>query len=161
MAAAMSKARDIDIQILIENPVDQVFNAWVQPELLERWLTRKAKVDAAVGGAYELFWDPERPEHNSTLGCRITDIVPNSELSFNWRGPEEYEEVMGSGTQVFVRLEPRESGTLLRFIHTGWGSGANWEQARTWQEDAWKEAIENLKNMLENTDKFRQNLSMN
>ena len=79
----MSKVRDIDIQIVIENPVDRVFEAWIKPDLIERWLTRKANVDAAVGGAYELFWEPERPEHNSTLGCRITDIVPNSELSFN------------------------------------------------------------------------------
>jgi len=157
----MSKARDIDIQILIENPIDQVFEAWIKPELLERWLTRKAIVKPSVGGPYELFWDPERPEHNSTLGCRITDIVENSELSFNWRGPEEYEKVMGDKTQVFVRLEPREGGTLLRFVHTGWGSGTQWEEARSWQAEAWKEAIENLKNMLENTDKFRQNLSMN
>jgi uncharacterized protein YndB with AHSA1/START domain len=157
----MSKARDIDIQILIENPIDQVFEAWIKPELLERWLTRKANVQPSIGGSYELFWDPERPEHNSTKGCRITDIVENSELSFNWRGPEEYEKVMGDGTQVFVRLEPREGGTLLRFVHTGWGSGTQWEEARAWQAEAWKEAIENLKNMLENTDKFRQNLSMN
>src|ERR1019366_3180297 len=90
----MSKARDIDISILIENPVDSVFDAWIKPELLERWLTRKANVEPNVGGAYELFWDPERPEHNSTIGCRITDIHPNTELSFNWRGPEEYETVM-------------------------------------------------------------------
>ena len=122
--------RDIDIQVLIENPVDRVFEAWVKPDMLERWLTRKAVVEAAVGGAYELFWEPERPEHNSTLGCRITDIVPNSELSFNWRGPEEHEEIMGDETQVFVRLEPCEGGTLLRFVHTGWGAGAHWEKAR-------------------------------
>ena len=68
---------------------------------------------------------------------------------------------MGSQTQVLVRLEPLEGGTLLRFVHTGWGSGANWEAARTWQAEAWKEAIENLKNMLENVEKFRQNISMN
>ena len=157
----MSKARDIDIQILIENPVKNVYEAWVNPDLLERWLTRKANVQPSVGGAYELFWDPEHPDQNSTRGCRITDLVPNSELSFNWKGPEEYKDVMGTETQVFVRFEPRDGGTLVRFVHTGWGAGARWDKARQWQADAWKEAIENLKNMLENTDKFMQNISMN
>ena len=157
----MSKAKDIDIQIHIEYPIERVFEAWLKPDLLERWLTREAHVEPSVGGAYELYWDPENPEKNSTKGCRITDLVPNSELSFNWKGPEQFRDVMGDATQVFVRLEPRDGGTLLRFIHTGWGAGQEWEEARQWQAEAWKEAIENLKNMLENTEKFLQNVSMN
>lgn len=157
----MSKRRDIDIQVHIETSVEDVFAAWVNPDLLERWLTRKAVVEPSVGGAYELFWEPEHPERNSTVGCRITDLVPNSELSFNWKGPAEHAEVMGDATQVFVRLEAREGGTLLRFTHAGWGSGARWEKARRWQAEAWKEAIENLKNMLENTGRYMQNISMN
>ena len=157
----MSKTRDIDIQILIDKSVESVYEAWLKPALHERWLTHKAVVEEAVGGAYELYWDPENEEKNSTKGCRITDLVPNSEISFNWKGPEEYAEVMGDKTQVFVRFESREGGTLLRFVHTGWGSGVEWESARRWQAEAWKEAIENLKNMLENTDRFLQNVSMN
>jgi uncharacterized protein YndB with AHSA1/START domain len=157
----MSKARDIDIQILIENPVESVFEAWLNPDLLERWLTRQAHVERSIGGAYELYWEPERPDVNSTKGCRITELVPNSEISFNWKGPEQYADLMGDRTHVFIRLEPRDGGTLLRFVHTGWGAGAQWDQARDWQAEAWKEAIENLKNMLENTDRFLQNVSMN
>lgn len=157
----MSKTRDIDIQVRIKITVAQVFDAWLKPNLLECWLTRKAHVQPTVGGAYELFWDPEHPDHNSTLGCRITDLVPNAEISFNWKGPEEYADIMGEKTRVFVRLEPCAEGTLLRFVHTGWGAGARWEKARQWQAEAWKEAIENLKNMLENTKKFIANISMN
>jgi uncharacterized protein YndB with AHSA1/START domain len=156
------KTRDIDIQVLIDKTPDKVYEAWVTPGLLERWLTHKANVQAKVGGAYELFWDLKDPNVNSTLGCRITDLVPNSELSFSWRGTEsEYAALMGTRTSVFVRFEPKEDGTLLRFIHTGWGTGADWEKARLWQAEAWREAIENLKNMLENTDRFMENISMN
>jgi uncharacterized protein YndB with AHSA1/START domain len=157
----MSKTRDIDIQIVIENPVEQVYNAWLKPALLEAWLTQKAKVEPTVGGAYELFWDPENPDQDSTRGCRITDLVTNREISFNWKGPKQFAELMGDRTQVFIRMEPREGGTLLRFIHTGWGNGPQWEEARQWQAEVWREAIENLKNMLENTEKFLQNVSMN
>lgn len=155
------KTRDIDIQVLIAKTPDKVYEAWVVPDLLERWLTRRANVQAKVGGAYELFWDLKNPDVNSTLGCRITDIVPNSELSFGWKGTEEYASVMGTSTSVFVRFEPRDDGTLLRFIHRGWGTGVDWEKARLWQAEAWREALENLKNMLENADRFMENISMN
>lgn len=158
----MAKARDIDIQVVIENPANRVFEAWLKPDLLERWLTQKATVEQKVGGAYELFWDLENLDQNSTKGCRITDLVANREISFNWRGPKQYAELMGNQTQVFIRLEPQEEGgTLLRFIHTGWGAGPQWDEARSWQAEAWKEAIENLKNMLENTARFLENVSMN
>lgn len=154
-------SRDIDIQILIARPVDKVFEAWVKPELLEQWLARKARVEPAAGGAYELFWDPANPGVNSTQGCTISSIVPNTELSFNWKGPEPYSEVMGDGTRVFLRLEPQAGGTLLRFVHTGWGKGARWQEARLWQANAWKQAIENLKNFLESSEKLLGGISMN
>jgi uncharacterized protein YndB with AHSA1/START domain len=158
----MSKTRDIDIQIVIENPAARVFDAWLNPNLLERWLTHKANVQREVGGKYELFWDEKNMEHNSTRGCTITELVPDREISFSWRGPQQYAELMKDHTQVFIRLEPQEEGgTLLRFIHTGWGAGPEWDKAREWQAEAWQEAIENLKNMLENTERFLQNVSMN
>ena len=154
-------SRDIDIQILIARPIGKVFEAWVKPELLEQWLARKARVEPSAGGAYELFWDPENLGINSTQGCRISSIVLNAELSFNWKGPEPYSSVMGDATTVFVRLERQGASTLLRFVHTGWGQGARWEEARLWQANAWRQAIDNLKNFLETSEKFLGGLSMN
>ena len=155
------KSRDIDIQILITRPTAKVFEAWIKPGMLEQWLARKAHVEPSPGGAYELYWDLENPAINSTQGCRIADIVPNVEISFNWKGPEQFAQIMGDTTTVFVRLEAQGSNTLLRFVHTGWGAGARWDEARVWQAEAWREAMENLKNMLEATDKITENLSMN
>ena len=154
-------SRDIDIQILIARPIDKVFEAWIKPELLEQWLARRARVVPSAGGAYELFWDPENPNINSTQGCTISSIVTNAEISFNWKGPEPYSSVMGDATTVFVRMERQGAGTLLRFVHTGWGKGARWEEARLWQAEAWRQAIENLKNFLETSEKFLGGLSMN
>jgi len=154
-------SRDIDIQMLIDQPIEKVFDAWIKPELIEQWLARKARVEPAPGGIYELFWDPENPGINSTVGCRIGSIVPNAELSFNWKGPEPYAKVMGDATKVFVRLEMQGNATLLRFVHTGWGTGARWEEARLWQAEAWRRAITNLKNFLESSEKFLRGLSMN
>ena len=87
--------------------------------------------------------------------------MPNAEISFNWKGPAPYSDVMGDATKVFVRLESQGTGTLLRFVHTGWGTGARWEEARLWQAEAWRRAITNLKNFLESSEKFLRGLSMN
>lgn len=157
----MSRTPDINLQVVISLPVDRVFQAWINPELLKLWLTRDANVQPVVGGAYEMFWEPGNPSRNSTLGCRISSLVPNSEISFNWKGAEEHAKIMGESTRVHVRLEDQEGATLLRFVHTGWGAGPVWEKAWAWQEESWKSALENLKNMLENTDRFMQNVSMN
>jgi len=43
-------------------------------KLLQSWLTKLADVEPVVGGKYELFWDPEDKENNSTIGCKITAI---------------------------------------------------------------------------------------
>lgn len=155
------KTPDIDIQLLIAKSPDKVYEAWVVPDLLERWLALKANVQPKIGGAYELFWDLDNLACDSTQGCRITELVPNRELSFDWKGTREHAAVMGGKTSVFVRFEPQESGTLLRFTHTGWGTGAQWQKARRWQAQAWQAALENLKNMLENSDRFLEHISMN
>lgn len=157
----MADELDITFEVVIDTPVEKVFNAWVEPELLTCWLTRQARVEPRRGGAYELFWEPENPARNSTQGCRIQDFLPNERISFNWKGPVEHAEVMGAATVVSISLQKVEDGTLLRFSHSGWGAGMAWEKARAWQAEAWRSAIENLKNLLENTDRFTQNISMN
>jgi uncharacterized protein YndB with AHSA1/START domain len=155
------KRHDIDIELVIEDAVEKVFDAWVNPSQLTRWLAPKAKVEPSEGGAYELYWEPERPEINSTRGCRITEIVPNRELSFSWRGPEEFASLMKDRTAVFLRFETCAEGTRIRLVHTGWGHTAEWEEARLWQTEAWRQAMEQLKDMLENTDKFLETISLN
>lgn len=160
----MSKPRDIDIQLLIEARPERVFEAWLKPELLEQWLARRAVVEPRVGGSYQLFWEPEasqEPKRGKKKGARITNLVPGEELSFDWRGPLEHFETMGDTTAVFLRLEKRDGATLLRFTHTGWGNGPQWEDARAWQTEAWREALEGLKNMLENGERLLSGVNFN
>jgi len=70
--------------------------------------------------------------------------VPNAELSFQLKGPEPYSKVMGDATKVFVRLEPRRQHAAALRAH-GLGHGLPLEEARLWQAEAWKQAIDNLR----------------
>ena len=123
------------------------FGAFVDERVLEKWLTTGAHVEPKTGGAYELFWDPEHPEDNSTIGCRITALHENQLIAFQWRSPKEFKHFANAAdplTHVVVTFIPSESGTNIHLVHSGWRRSAEWEQARQWQERAWRAAFGRL-----------------
>jgi len=133
-------------------PLQRVWHAWTEEKDLTSWLTKKATVRAELGGSYELFWEPENPERNSTLGCKITALEPEKLLRFTWRGPPQYAHLMNVGdpppTFVVVKFENNNGMTKVHFEHDGWGEGKDWTNARSWQEKAWLGAFEQLTKML-------------
>ena len=147
MTSAMT-SRDIVIDLNLDISVEEAWNLWTDSRLLESWLTTEAKVDAKLGGAFELFWDPTNHFDNSTLGCRITAFVPHKLLAFQWRGPVPYADLMNVepfptwASVSFEAIAPAK--TVLHFRHGGWGEGERWSAAREWQRDSWALAFEAL-----------------
>jgi uncharacterized protein YndB with AHSA1/START domain len=125
----------------------RAFEHFTVDEQLETWLTAAAEVEPAVGGRYELFWEPEHRERNSTLGCRITALEPDTLLAFEWRSPQQFSHFANDAaplTHVVVLFAPRAAGTEVHLIHSGWRSTPEWEEARQWQEQAWTVALARL-----------------
>lgn len=135
-------------------PRDRVWEAWTRPERLTAWLCLRANVEPVVGGRYELFWnpDPAKPEHDSTIGCRVLSVDRPRLLRFSWRGANEVAAVMNRPdapvTEVEVRLSPTPDGTRLTLVHSGWADGPDWERARAWFDRAWSGALERLRTTL-------------
>jgi uncharacterized protein YndB with AHSA1/START domain len=135
-------------------PVEKVWDALVDPEQVGTWFAARANVVPQRGGAYELFWQPDTPENQSTIGCRITAIAPSRYLAFTWRGPDELSAIMNEGdpppppTHVTVSLTPASTGTNLRVRHVGFGDGEDWSQAVAWHERAWAACLSNLEALL-------------
>ena len=136
---------------------DQVFEMFTTKKHLESWLTMIAEVKPKVGGKYELFWDPNDRENDSTIGCKITAIEPGKFLSFEWKGPKQYKHFMNTVrplthvTVFFIPIKNEEHKsplTELHIIHTGWGNTEEWEEARQWFENAWKKNTNDLKNLI-------------
>lgn len=129
-------------------PRDVVWKAVATGDGVTRWLCPRAHVEPVVGGAYELFWNPDRPESDSTLGCRVISLSYPRLLQVTWRGSDAVADVMNGPdaprTEVKVELSPTLDGTRLVLVHSGWGSGAGWERARAWFEAAWRSALERL-----------------
>ncbi len=146
----------IQITIEIECDVKQAFSMFTDNELLENWLTEKAEIEPKVGGKYELFWDPDNREINSTIGCRITGFERDNFVSFEWKGPVEFQSFMNSAdplTHVIVFFCPSNNDpdkTNIRLFHTGWRKDREWQQARNYFEKAWSKALQDLKDKIKN-----------
>ena len=116
-------------------------------EHLERWLTESADVEAQVGGKYELYWNPEDRENDSTIGCKILALRPNRLLSFEWKGPKQFKHFMNEIrplTNVVVSFIPSPEGTEVHLLHTGWRDTPEWEEARQWFDKSWRMALTEL-----------------
>ncbi|MCI4368203.1 MAG: SRPBCC domain-containing protein [Thermoplasmata archaeon] len=140
----------LDIEVVAS--VEDVWAAWVEPAPLARWLAKRARVEPHVGGPYELFWDLEHPEVNSTLGCTVTAVNEEYLLEFHWRGPDEFAALMNATpfpTSVAVRFQPLgPNRTRIRLVHSGFGPGDEWAKARASQEASWKAALSRLQTLL-------------
>ena len=73
---------------------DRAFEMFTDNELLASWFPVEADVDPVLGGKYELFWDPDDKENNSTKGCKVTAVEPGKMLAFEWKGPLQFKEFM-------------------------------------------------------------------
>ncbi|HYY56121.1 MAG TPA: SRPBCC domain-containing protein [Pyrinomonadaceae bacterium] len=123
----------------------RAFEMFTVNELLQSWLALKAEVTTEVGGKYELFWEPDERENNSTIGCRITALEADRFLPFEWKGPKQFKQFMNDAdplTHVVVFFLPAgPRSTDVHLIHSGWRSDARWEEARRWFDVSWRGAF--------------------
>jgi uncharacterized protein YndB with AHSA1/START domain len=134
-------------------PPAEAFKMFTDKPSLETWLTEEADIEPRVGGKYELFWNSEDREYDSTIGCKITALVPDRLICFEWKGPKQYSGFMNEVdplTHVTVSFIPTDHGTTeVHAVHTGWRSSAEWEEARQWFVNMWNFALGELKKKVE------------
>jgi uncharacterized protein YndB with AHSA1/START domain len=138
----------LEFQLKLKAPVKSVWNAWTDSKIIVKWFSPEAYIEPYKGGAYELYFDPSNHEHMSTIGCKITQIMPMLYLSFQWRGPDQYLHVMNNpnpATHVHVEISEKLNETLITVVHEGWGTGEDWNKAKEWHRNAWKGVLQGLK----------------
>jgi uncharacterized protein YndB with AHSA1/START domain len=144
------------IKEVIDCSIKVAFKYFTVNELLENWLTEKADINPKQGGKYELFWDPNNKEINSTRGCKITGIEKDKFISFNWKGPVDFQSFMNFNDPlthviVFFSSDDKDPNkTNIHLFHTGWRNDENWQKARDYFKNAWLKALRSLKEKIEN-----------
>jgi uncharacterized protein YndB with AHSA1/START domain len=114
---------------------------------LESWLVTLAEVEPVIGGKYELFWEPDDRENNSTLDCKVTALEPNQLIAFEWRSQKQYKHFANNAdplTHVVVSFYPDGEWTTVHLVHSGWRGTSEWEEARQWQDRSWSVAFREL-----------------
>lgn len=133
---------------------ERAFAMFTQNEQIQTWLTRFAEVEPVVGGKYELFWDPDDPTRDSTLGCTITALEPDTLLAFEWKGPPMFRFMneIDPLTHVVVFFTPCNEVltpcTDVYLVHSGWGSTKDWQEARAYFARAWESAFAELETLI-------------
>jgi len=125
----------------------KAFEMFTVNKNLEKWLTQVADVEPKTGGKYELFWNPEDKENDSTVGCKILAFHPNKFLAFEWKGPKQFKHFMNKVrplTNVIVFFTPCQECTEIHLLHTGWRNSLEWEKARQWFDRTWKATLSKL-----------------
>lgn len=134
----------------------RAFEMFTVNELVQSWLAPLVDIEPRVGGKYELFWDLNDREYNSTVGCKISAIEQDAFLSFEWKGPKQFNRLMNNAdplTHLVILFTPRNHArTDVHLIHSGWRNSKPWEEARVWFEQAWKSAFEELKKQVHEND---------
>jgi uncharacterized protein YndB with AHSA1/START domain len=109
----------LELTCVIRAPREQVFDAWLTPERMRRFLcagdthVAELEVDARVGGTFRLVManDQGRYDHRG----RYLEIARPDRLRFTWASAA----TDGLETEVTLIFESAGDGTRVTLIHTG------------------------------------------
>ena len=152
MQASRTATAPVDDLVLVKSTTvplsaSACFRLFIEPAGLESWLCEKANVEARTGGLYELYWEPDDPQNNSTVGCRVTAFEWERVLAFQWRSPKQFKSFANAAdplTHVVVAFHGDADSTTVTLVHSGWRSTEEWQQAAQWQGVAWDYAFKAL-----------------
>jgi len=130
-------------------PREEVFDAWVNPEVLKRWWaaeptwsTPLAEVDARDGGSYRLSMRTNEGEVHTVHG-EYTEVRRPERLAYTWewdQGPEAVTGGAAPSTLVVVDFVEDGDGTIVRLTHSGFPG----EEQRGMHEHGWNAVLARL-----------------
>jgi uncharacterized protein YndB with AHSA1/START domain len=143
------KTRSIETEIRIEAPVDAVWSALTRAEELVRWFPLDAGENP--DGSLWMSWG----EGFRFQGC-VAESDPPSRLRFVFSQPPpgrdpaslEPEDLAQIATEYV--LESEGSTTLLRLVHSGFGTDAEWDDQFEGTRTGWEVELRGLRHYLEN-----------
>jgi uncharacterized protein YndB with AHSA1/START domain len=151
LPAARAAERAIDKSIEVPASLDEAWAAWTTREGIVSFFAPDAKIEARVGGPFQIYIDPgAAPGAKGADDMRFLALQPKTMLSFDWNAPPHLPEARAQRTFVVVRFEPLgDKLTRVSLHHTGWGDGGQWDQAYAYFDRAWGNVLANLKKRFE------------
>ncbi len=145
-------ARTIETTVEINAPVDAVWNALTDADELVRWFPLQARSQPGPDGSIWISWDGD---YDGEMGIKIWEPNQHLRVSWPWQGPgpetsPACAEPTVSEVMVDYRLEGRGGATVLRLVHSGFGTGTDWDAQYDGTCRGWAFELRSLKHYLEN-----------
>ena len=149
--AAWAVERAIDKEVVVKATLEQAWAAWTTREGIVSFFAPDAKVEARVGGAFQIYIDPGAPPGaKGADDMRFLALQPMKMISFDWNAPPTLPAARAQRTFVVVRFVPvDENNTRVTLHHTGWGDGGEWDKAYSYFDRSWVTVLANLKKRFE------------
>jgi glutathione S-transferase len=119
----MNKAATFELSLSrsIRAPRERVFDAFVKPEMMNRWMcprgmTSTSEADARVGGRYRITMRARDGEQH-VVGGEYREIARPERLVYTWTPQGEGRPAIE--TLITVRFEERDGVTEVTMTHTG------------------------------------------
>jgi uncharacterized protein YndB with AHSA1/START domain len=142
-----AKTRTIRLQVFVHGTLKKVFEALSQPQRLTRWIVDGATLSPRKGGRYAYTWK-DGPTHTGN----VMEFVRGRRIVLTWHWPGQ--EHLGT-TRLKMSVEPREGGTVVKFIHSGFRTKGRWGDLYDGAIRGWTYFMMNLKSVLENGHDLR------
>jgi uncharacterized protein YndB with AHSA1/START domain len=102
----------------------QVYRAWLEPELLRRWLApgdlqvTRIEVDERAGGHFRV-WQGGQAGDVGGFECEILELVPDTRLVFRWGfvGPQRSDGPKFDSVLTITLADALDNSTFLTLVH--------------------------------------------
>jgi uncharacterized protein YndB with AHSA1/START domain len=121
----MSTMTEVRLARTIQAPPARVYRAWLDPDMLRRWLApgsmsvTRVEGDARVGGTYRVWQADEHGQDVGGFEWELLELVPDERIVFLWRlvGPDRLaDRAHDSRLTVTLRGLP-DGATELTLVH--------------------------------------------
>jgi uncharacterized protein YndB with AHSA1/START domain len=114
----------VRLERIIPAAPHQVYRAWLNPDLLRRWLApgglevKRAEVDERVGGHYRV-WQADSGSDVGGFECELLELVPDQRIVFRWgfAGPARGDGPVFDSLLTITLREAPDSATALTLVH--------------------------------------------
>lgn len=150
-SAPWAQERMITKQVVVPAPIETVWRTWTTREGIVSFLAPEAEIDARVGGAFHIHFNPYgEPGQKGADDMRFMALQAPTLLSFDWNAPPHLAQVRQQRTFVVVRLKALDAAsTQVNLTHVGWGDGGEWDLTYTYFDRAWAGVLGNLRKRFE------------
>jgi uncharacterized protein YndB with AHSA1/START domain len=150
LSPVATNTRAHETRIEIDAPIEEVWRAITEPDRLARWFAPRMSVEPGVGGFILADWGP---------GLEWRTLIEVWETNRHLRLTETRDRVMTSAPAAQplepcrlvedFYLESQKGKTVLRLVHSGFGSGSDWDTEYEGTRGGWATCFLRLKLGLE------------